>query len=347
MMGFAFARAYALRLGVLGLFAGYFLASTPQLLSTAGAFGVLEGFGLLGLIALGIGVTMISGELDLSAGSMVALASVITIQLADLGLGLGGALAATAALGALFGVAQGWLIGRLGVSSMVFTLGTLIGLQGVAYWVSGSKPLVLKDLTLSDPMLTRLWILSPSSVIALLAFVLVGCWLGATRHGRELYATGGARNEARLAGVNVTRSLAISFGICGGCSALAGALAAMRSGSAAPDSFQTVLFAAVVAVLIGGVGLFGGRGSVVNVALGVLVVSIVSTSMFASGSPTYVSDLAIGLILVFIVLAEYAALRRRISGIRHAIALDGQTQVAVSAHPATPLTSKEKQGELT
>lgn len=247
-----------------------------------------------------------------------------TIQLADLGFGLGGAIAATAVLGALFGGLQGLLIGRLGVSSLVFTLSTLIGLQGVAYWVSGSKPLVLDELTLSDPMLTRLWILSPSSMVAVLAFVVVGCWLGATRYGRELYATGGARNEARLAGVNVTRSLTISFAICGGCSALAGALAAMRSGSAAPDSFQTILFAAVVAVLIGGVGLFGGRGSVVNVAIGVLVASIVSSSMFASGSPTYVSDLAIGLILVFIVLAEYAALRRRIAGNRHASCMTGK-----------------------
>ncbi|WP_067441603.1 ABC transporter permease [Nocardioides jensenii] len=346
-MVIAFARAYALRLAVLGAVTAYFLASTPQLISTSGAFGILEGFGLLGLVALGLGVTMISGELDLSAGSMVALASVTTIQLADLGFGLGGAIAATAVLGALFGGLQGLLIGRLGVSSLVFTLSTLIGLQGVAYWVSGSKPLVLDELTLSDPMLTRLWILSPSSMVAVLAFVVVGCWLGATRYGRELYATGGARNEARLAGVNVTRSLTISFAICGGCSALAGALAAMRSGSAAPDSFQTILFAAVVAVLIGGVGLFGGRGSVVNVAIGVLVASIVSSSMFASGSPTYVSDLAIGLILVFIVLAEYAALRRRIAGNRHALVHDGQAQAGARDDAMTLPTSKEKQGELT
>ncbi|WP_063713979.1 ABC transporter permease [Saccharopolyspora spinosa] len=283
------------------------LVLAPGLLSLAGTFSFLEGFSLLGLVALGLGVTVIAGELDLSAGSMAALAAVLAVHVAPLG--LVPTLLLVTFFGFVAGAMQGWLIGRLAINSLVFTLATLIGFGGLAWVVSGNRAIVLKDLSVTDPLLSSIGVFSPSSLLALIAFVVVGIVLAFARVGREIYAIGGARAEAIAAGVDAPRALSVSFAVSGACAALAGSLAALRSGSASPDSFATILIAAVIAVLIGGVGLSGGRGTVVNIAIGVFVASVVSAAMFARGEATSVAELVMGVVLVLILAAEYFASR--------------------------------------
>ena len=159
-------------------------------------FPVLDSFALLGLLALGIGVTMIAGELDLSIASMAALMGIVAVKVQALG--LFGALAVATAAGLALGATQGYAIARLRIHSVVFTIGTLILFRGVAQ-LFGDQPILISDPLMGDPLLNRTGVLSGSIGIALGVFVLVGLALAFVKPGREIYAVGGDRLEAASA----------------------------------------------------------------------------------------------------------------------------------------------------
>ena len=140
---------------------------------------------------------MIAGELDMSVGSMAALASVCVVKLVGFGVGVAPALAIVVAGAAVFGAAQGLAITALNVNSLVFTVGTLIGLRGLALIAANeSTPtLPLDMLSISDAVSSRYWIFSPLSAAMLIAFALAGLFASRTIWGREIYAIGGGRAE--------------------------------------------------------------------------------------------------------------------------------------------------------
>ncbi|MFR9803696.1 ABC transporter permease [Pseudonocardia sp. RS010] len=287
---------YGVQVAILLVVLVVLTTTSTQFRGPSAAFSTLEGFGLLGIVALGVAVTMIAGELDLSAASMTTLGSVIAVRASDLGL-LPAILAAVAVC-LLIGLVHGLVIARTGINSLVLTIGSLVLLQGIAWVASGEGPVVVTDYAVSDQVLLRWWILSPSSVIALVVFVGVGVFLAKTRNGREIYAIGGGRKESLAAGVPLARPLTTAFAISGACAGLAGALAAMRSGSATPDAFETLLLTGVAAALIGGIALSGGSGTVLNVAIGVAVLSLITAGFSAQGAATYVVQLWTGVVLI-------------------------------------------------
>jgi ribose/xylose/arabinose/galactoside ABC-type transport system permease subunit len=300
-------RAYLLPLVVLIAVWIYISWTTDTFRGDAAFFSVLEGFPLMGLVALGLAVTIIAGELDLSVGSMAAVAGAIAVRAADAG--LIGAIAIAVAVGVILGAIQGGLISRIGINSLVFTIGTLILLRGVAWLLCDNAPLPLEDVTVSDPLLERYWIFSPASITALVVFVLIGLFLAYTRYGREVYAIGGARAEAEAAGVPRTRPLVTAFAISGGLASMAGALATMRGGSAAPENYADLLLAGAAAALLGGISLYGGKGTVINVAFGVAILTAVTAGLAARGEPNSTVQLVTGVLLLLVIAVEFTAAR--------------------------------------
>jgi len=311
-------RAYALPVAVLIGVWIYISATTETFRGEASLFSVLEGFPLMGLVALGLAVTIIAGELDLSVGSMAAVAGAVAVRMADAG--LVGAIVIAVAIGTLLGAIQGGFIAKLGINSLVFTIGTLILLRGVAWLLCGNAPLPLEDVLITDPLLERYWIFSPASITALILFVLLGLFLAYTRYGREIYAIGGARAEAAAAGVSRTRPLVVSFALSGGLASLAGALATMRGGTAAPENYADLLLAGAAAALLGGVSLYGGRGTVLNVGLGVAILTAVTAGLAARGEPASTVQLVTGVLLLLVIAVEFTASRL---GRRTGLALPG------------------------
>lgn len=280
-------------------------ALTPTFRGQASVYSVLNGFPMIGLAALGLAVTIIAGEFDLSVGSMAALSAAIAVLSSQLGLlgAVGFAVVVCTALGAL----QGALIGRLGINSLVFTIGTLILIRGLTYMLTNSAPIMIENFEITDPLLMRYWVFSWSSIVAILVFVIAGLFLTYTRWGREIFAIGGARNEAIAAGVPRVRPLAIAFAISAFCASLAGALAAMRGGSAAPQNYEELLLSGAAAALLGGISLYGGRGTVLNVALGVAILSVVGTGLAARGSSASLVQLVTGALLLTVISLEFLA----------------------------------------
>jgi ribose transport system permease protein len=275
-------------------------------------FPVFEGFALIGLVALGLSVTMLAGELDLSVGSVAAVAGIIAVK--QSGLGLVPCVALAVLCTAAFGAAQGYAIARLGINSLVFTIGTLIAISGLAYVMSDEQSVLidLNDLGLSDTITNRLWIFSPFSLTTIAAFVLVGAFLSVTRWGREIYAIGGGRNEARAAGVSTVRPIVIAFTLSAGLAGLGGALASLKSGAAQPGGYDSVLLAGVTAALVGGVSLYGGRGDVLGVAVGVLTLQFLLSGLSSRGAEFYVGSLATGGLLLVVLLVELIVDRRQV-----------------------------------
>ena len=190
----------------------------------------------------------------------------------------------------------------------MFTIGTLILLRGVTYLASDNKPILIDDFTVSDPLLERHGIFSVSSITALVVFVLLGLFLTYTRWGREIYAIGGARNEAIAAGVPRLRPMVLASPSRAAAPPRRRARraqgrqrrAAELRGSAAVGS---------AAALLGGISLYGGRGTVFNVALGVAVLSVVAAGLAARGSEASLVQLVTGALLMTVIAIEFIAAR--------------------------------------
>lgn len=276
-----------------------FALAVPNFATSGNAYAALESCALLGIIAAGLAVNMIAGELDLSVGSVAACAGLVAISLSAHGIVI--AVIGAVVPAVLFGMVQGYAIARLQISSLVFTLGSFIGIRGLAYVISDERTLTLAipDLVISTGLRERLgFVFSPFSLLMIAVLVATGLMLTYSRVGREIFAIGGARKEARAAGVPQVRPLVISFAVSAGLAALAGALASMRGGSATPGSYETLLLAGVTACLIGGVSLYGGRGSMIGVFLGVLTLQLLLSGLQLLGAPNWAANLATGVILL-------------------------------------------------
>ncbi|MEV3874215.1 ABC transporter permease [Streptomyces sp. NPDC049906] len=344
-------RVYGVQAGVLLALIVTLFVVVSEFTVGAAVFGTLDGVALIGITAAGLAVTMIAGELDMSVGSMAALAGVIAIRAGELG--LVPALLIGTGSGIVLGLAQGLLIARLQISSLVVTVGTWIGFSGFALVLADDRPIGLDELTTTDPLLVEWLSMTPATLIGIGVIVLLGLFLGLTRWGREIYAVGGARREARAAGVPVNASLTTAFGISGGCAALAGSIACMQGASADPRGFTSLMLSAVSACLIGGISLYGGRGNAVNVLLGVLILCLVIAGATAAGAPTYVTGLVAGALLMLVVTLEFvldrtvAARRINAARSRHAAALlagAGGRESTAPAQGAAPPSGPRKEG---
>jgi ribose transport system permease protein len=269
---------------------------------TGSVFPVIDSFSLLGLVAAGLAVTMIAREIDLAAASIAVVGGIIAVKLEFLG--LYPSILVASLLGMGFGALQGYFIHKLKMASIVFTVGTMLALQGVAY-MFGNEATLVKDITMGDPLLSRIGPLSLPAFIGILTLIGIGGFLGYTKWGREIYAMGGDPTEAVAAGVNTGRAMVLSFAISGACAALAGSLTSYQSGSAAPEAFGELLFTAVSAALIGGISVRGGRGTLIHVALGMGIIASISAGCALRGIPNWGPQLITGSLLVAVILGEW------------------------------------------
>jgi ribose/xylose/arabinose/galactoside ABC-type transport system permease subunit len=289
-----------------------FALQLPNYHTSNGIAALLDGAVLVGTVSVGVGVTMIAGEFDLSVGSLAALTGVIALEIINIG--ALPALVAGVLFAAAVGAIQGLLIGVLGINSLVFTIGTLIGLRGLAMVAAHEQTITMPIEQLPDvDILTHhfLGVLSPISVGMIVVFVAVGLFLKYTRWGREIYAIGGGRNEARAAGVPLLRPMMIAFTLSGALAGLGGALLSIRLGSATPLGFDSLLLSAATTCLMGGIALEGGIGNVIGIAIGLFTLRFLVTGMAALGAPYYVQNLAVGALLILVVVVQLMLTRLR------------------------------------
>lgn len=270
----------------------------------------------LGLLALGVGLTMIIGEFDLSTLAVYVIGGMVAVKYgADIPiLGVLAALSLALCVGAI----QGWIIARTGISSVPLTLGGYIILLGASHLVSDSQTLAYANYDVG------LWldavtagVFSPRILIVLGLFVAVAALMKWTRLGREIRSVGGDRRASRASGVQVNKTIIGVFIVSALLSSLGGALFALSSGAAKPDVGLAPFIFGITAVLLGGVSLAGGRGGAIGILVGVVALSLLETLFSLQGTPVYVVNLIRGGLLMLVVVVEAPDLRRSIAAFRN------------------------------
>ncbi len=281
-------------------------------LSLSTAHSVLQHFATLGPVALGLGLTILARNFDLSVAGVVGLAGCVAVLLGGSSPVLG--VLAAVAVGAAFGLVQGTIITRLNLSSIGVTLGGLLTATGIAYVVTGNQ-----EVRLDQPGIPALLdgpILGPMSVrflVAVALFAVSAIIVGRTRAGRDLLAAGSDPKAALVAGVPVATVVITAFMLAGMCSALGGALLSYSLAAASPLPLSNTLVPAAAAAIIGGVSLRGGRGNPIGIAGGVLVLSALQSGLTALGVEPFVQDIVTGAVLLLVGILDGGDLRRRIN----------------------------------
>lgn len=277
----------------------------------ATAFSVMQLFATLGLVALGLGLSMLVREFDLSVAGTVSLAGCIAVLtgVAHPWLGLVCGLAAGIASGAL----QGLIMTRLRLNSVGVTLGGLLTLQGLAYVLTENRTIAYPNLpvalSLNAPIAE---LLSVRSVVVLAVFLAAAAVMAWTHIGRDVVATGSDRRAAMMAGLKTDRVVIGVFTASGACAALAGVLLSYSLGAASPVALSEVLAPAAAAAIVGGVSVVGGRGHPLGIAAGVLTLSVLRSGLSAIGVSPHIHEIVTGSILLGIAILDGPDLARRL-----------------------------------
>ena len=282
-----------------------FAVTQERFATSANIKALLTSAAILWVVAIGLTFVMLAGGFDLSVGSMLALTSIaLGAFINDWGLPAVAAVGATLVFGALLGTFNGVLVGRLGLSFLVVTLGTLILYRGIVnMWSDRRTTQVLSDFLDSlafDSFLGLpypVWLMAATFGIALYV-------QRSTYFGRDVYAVGGNPDAARLSGIKVSRTIIAVYAISGLLAGVAGVLQTARIGAASPQVGEAVLFDAAAAVLLGGTSFAGGIGGVGGTAVGVLFLATLQNGLSVAGIASFWQQIVTGAILLVAVLLD-------------------------------------------
>jgi ribose transport system permease protein len=253
-----------------------------------------------GLISLGMLLVILTGGIDLSVGSMVALGGVLFAGITDQ-LGIGAALAIAIACGAAAGMVNGLIIARFKLQSFIVTLATMGIVRGCVYLYT-EIPLSPSHPAFRDLGATLVGVVPVSMIIMLGCYALIWCYLNRTPAGRATVAIGGNEETVRLAGVNVGRTVVLAYMLSGAFSALSGAILVSRLGIAQPSLGIAYELDAIAACVIGGAALGGGGGSVGGTLFGVLTLGLINNLLNLVGVKSFYQDIVKGAVIILAVL---------------------------------------------
>jgi len=278
-------------------------AGQGRFLSDITAFSALQLFANFGPVALGLGLTMLVGEFDLSVAGMFSVAACIAVLTGVTSPALGVILAVLTGLAG--GIVQGVIMTRLRLSSVGVTLGGLLVFNGLAYVMTQSRSVPYAGVDVAVAINNHIaGIFSVRSLVAIALYVVAGVIIGVTRIGRDLTAIGSDRRAALIAGVNVERLVIGTFAVSGGLAALSGALLGYSLAAATPSGLSDILVPAAAAAIIGGVSLGGGTGRPLGIAIGVLTLAVLRSGLNALGLSPFVTDVMTGGILVSVAILD-------------------------------------------
>ena len=248
-------------------------------------------------------LVMLTGGIDISVGSMLAMAGVLCAKLsADVGLPLWIAVVITLLIGALFGLINGAAVTRLHIPALIATLATQTILKGIAYLLTNAVP--VKNLSTTYKFLGQGYIFGfiPVPLIITVALYVLAWWyLDKTYLGRRVYLSGGNEEAARLSGINTKWTITGTYVFSGVFAAIAGVLMAARLGSGQPSVGSGFEMDVITATVLGGISVNGGKGKVVNVFVGACIMGVLANGMTMLNINQYLQWIINGLVLLFAV----------------------------------------------
>jgi len=294
-------------IGLLILMALVSLAS-PNFLSVDNLLNILRQTSINAIIAMGMTFVILTAGIDLSVGSILALAGAICATMIAADMPLIFALVTTVMIGAALGASGGAVISFFGVQPFIATLVGMTIIRGLTLVYSDGRPISTGDLDVAEAFFQWgggyiLGIPVPV-IIAFVVFTL--CWfvLNHTKMGRYVYAIGGNEQVARLAGINVTRVKIGVYAISGALAAIAGIILTARLESAQPTAGLSYELDAIAAVVLGGTSLMGGRGRISGTLIGALIIGVLNNALNLMDVSSYYQMIAKGAVILLAVAVD-------------------------------------------
>lgn len=280
-----------------------FSLASKSFLTLGNILSVGRQMSFTGIAAIGMTLVMLTGGIDISVGSMLAMAGVLCAKLsADVGLPLWIAVVITLLIGALFGLINGAAVTRLHIPALIATLATQTILKGIAYLLTNAVP--VKNLSATYKFLGQGYIFGviPVPLIITVALYVLAWWyLDKTYLGRRVYLSGGNEEAARLSGINTKWTITGTYVFSGVFAAIAGVLIAARLGSGQPSVGSGFEMDVITATVLGGISVNGGKGKVVNVFVGACIMGVLANGMTMLNINQYLQWIINGLVLLFAV----------------------------------------------
>jgi ribose transport system permease protein len=260
------------------------------------------------IIAIGMTFVILTGGIDLSVGSLVALAGITTTAtlkaVLPLGISFPLAMLAGLATGACSGLLAGILITRFRITPFIVTLAFMTIWRGLSFVVTEGRPVWDLPPEFSALATGRALAIPFPTLIMLLVFVIAHIVLMRTRFGRYVYAVGGNSEAARLAGINTQGILRMVYMISGILAAVSAVLLAARVNSGQPNAGIMYELDAIAAVVVGGTSLFGGRGSVTGTLIGAFLIGILRNGLNLLNVESYLQQVMVGVVILLAVMID-------------------------------------------
>lgn len=288
-----------------------FTIANSRFLSLANFMNIFQQVAVVAIAAFGMTWVILLGEIDLSVGSIIAVAGMVGAQSLALGTGFPAALLITIIAGAILGAVNGLLTARLLLPSFIVTVATMSIYRGLVSLPTGGAPLMISDPNwqaigashfLGLPLI--IWIL-------LVLFLANHIALSMTVFGRETYLTGGNREAALYSGIRVNRIKIIIFTLSGVMSAIAGILLSSRLYSAQTNAGLSYELDAIAAAVLGGTSLSGGVGTMPGTLIGALIIGVLNNGMNMLSVPYFYQLIVKGVVIIIAVWLDVRAKRRK------------------------------------
>ncbi|KQZ28783.1 branched-chain amino acid ABC transporter permease [Mesorhizobium sp. Root552] len=254
------------------------------------------------IVAFAMALLIIAGEIDLSVAAIIALASTLMGMAAQVGVGTAGLVAIGIAIGLACGAFNGLLVTRLGLPSIVVTIGTMTLYRGIAFIILGDQ--AYKGYPASFAFFGQgyvWWVVSFELLLFVFAAVAYWALLHRTSFGRRVFAIGNNPVAAQFSGVRVGRIKFILFCLTGLMSGIAAVLITSRLGSTRPSIAQGYELEIITMVVLGGVNILGGAGSILGVVLAALIMGLVTFGLGLLNVPGIVMSIFVGLLLIVVI----------------------------------------------
>lgn len=288
-----------------------FSVMNPRFMSLANFLNVLQQVAVIAIAAFGMTWVILLGEIDLSIGSIIALAGMVAAQCFAFGLGFLPTFALTLLAGALLGSVNGVLMAKFLLPSFIVTVATMGIYRGLVSLPTNGAPAMI-----TEPTWTAIGTQSFIGIPIVIWFVAVlflfnHILLSKTKFGRRAYLTGGNREAALYSGINVDRLKIIIFMISGVMAAISGVLLSSRLFSAQTNAGMSYELDAIAAAVLGGTSLAGGVGTMVGTLIGALIIGVLNNGMNMMSVPYFYQLIVKGLVILIAVGLDVRSKRAR------------------------------------
>lgn len=293
---------------------GLMSLASPYFLRPLNLFNITRGMSNIGIMSIGITMVIITGGIDLSVGSLLAVSGMFTARLMFSGMSPWLSVACGLGLGLCFGLLNGLIITKVKVTPFITTLGMLSIGRGLSYlFATGLHGAVASNIPMRDPSVNFLgggYIGPvPFPVIEMLVLVLAFSWfLRNTVLGRQIYAVGSNEDAARLSGVSVDKVKIFCYATTGILCGLAGIMSGGLLSTAATNAGEGNELDVIAAVVIGGTSLAGGEGSIIGAVIGAAIMAVIRNAFVMLHLPVFLQTVSIGVVIILAV--AFDSLRR-------------------------------------